>query len=267
MATFGHCDTATELDSAQQPPPTGSPNSSEEIESHHGTPETKISSFSPEDFRNQPKSSAYGTVRASLPPAFSLSQSQDMTSPTSKLGNLALFGSQDPFISLPGCASAGRGDNDPPKLSPVASTFTPFKYQDPTPTNIAPDVLTISIPRANALPTISKHGNTAPTPASTAGSATNESEKHSMPSNSEVLMSSRSQSNSSGSSSIPTSFEAEFTKFGHFSSDGETSRSLVLSHIPRTTPTHDINGFFNVGDLKICMFIWLTQYSQIALVR
>lgn len=267
MATFGHCDTATGMDSAQQPPPSGSPNSSEEIESHHGTPETKISSFSPEDFRNQPKTSAYGTVRANLPPAFSLGQSQDMSSPTSKLGNLALFASQDPFISISGCASAGRSGNDPPKLSPVASTFTPFKYQDSTPANTAPDVLTISVPRANAFPTIFKHGNTALTSASTAGSATNESEKHSMPSNSEVLMTSSSQSTSSGNSSIPTSFEAEYTKFGHFSSDGETSRSLVLSHIPRTTPTHDIDGFFNVGGLQIDLFIWLTQYSQITLAR
>lgn len=257
MSTFGHCETATGLDSTQQPPTSGSPNSSEEIESHHGTPETKISSFSPEDFRNQPKTSAYGTVRANLPPAFSLSQSQDMSSPTSKLGNLALFGSQDPFISISGCASAGRGGNDPPKLSPVASTFTPFKYQDPTPANTA-DVLTISVPRANAFPTIFKHGGAVLTSASTAGSVTNESEKHSMPSNSEVPMTSSSQSTSSGSSSIPTSFEAEFTKFGHFSSDGETSRSLVLSHIPRTTPTHDIDGFFNVGGFQIFVFLSLT---------
>lgn len=255
------------MDSAQPPPPSGSPNSSEEIESHHGTPETKISSFSPEDFRNKPKTNAYGTVRANLPPAFSLSQSQDVSSPTSKLANLALFGSQDPFISISGVASAGRGGNDPPKLSPVASTFTPFKYQDSTPINAAPDVLTISVPRANAFPTIFKHGNATLTPASTTGSATNESEKHSMPSSSELPMTSSSQSTSSGSSSIPTSFEAEFTKFGHFSSDGETSRSLVLSQIPRTTPTHDIDGFFNVGGFQICVFLLLTQYSQITSAR
>lgn len=252
MSTFGHCETATGMDSTQQHPTSGSPNSSEEIESHHGTPETKISSFSPEDLRNQPKTNAYGTVRANLPPAFSLGQSQDKSSPTAKLGNLALFGSQDPFISISGCASAGRGGNDPPKLSPVASTFTPFKYQEPITANTAPDVLTISVPRANAFPSISKHGNAALTPASTAGSATNESEKHSMLSNSEVPMTSSSQSTSSGTSSIPTSFEAELTKFGHFSSDGETSRSLVLSHIPRTTPTHDIDGFFNVSGFRLC---------------
>lgn len=251
MSTYGHCETATGMDPAQQPPTSGSPNSSEEIESHHGTPETKISSFSPEDFRNQPKTNAYGTVRANLPPAFSLVQSQDKSSPTSKLGNLGLFGSQDPFISISGCASAGRGGNDPPKLSPVASTFTPFKYQEPAaPANTAPDVLTISVPRANAFPSIFKNGNAAPTPASTAGSATNESEKHSILSNSEVPMTSSSQSTSSGTSSIPTPFEAELTMFGHFSSDGETSRSLVLSHIPRTTPTHDIDGFFNVGGFQ-----------------
>lgn len=250
MSTFGHCETATGMDSAQQPPASASPNSSEEIESHHGTPETKISSFSPEDFRNQSKTSAYGTVRANLPPSFSLGQSQDKSSPTAKLGNLALFGSQDPFISISGCASVGRGGNDPPKLSPVASTFTPFKYQDPTPANTAPDALTISVPRANAYPGILKHGNALQTPASIAGSVTNESENHPMMSNSELPMTATSQSTSSGTSSIPTSFEAELAKFGHFSSDGETSRSLVLSHIPRTTATHDIDGFFNVGGFQ-----------------
>lgn len=264
---YGHCETAAGMDPAQQPPASGSPNSSEEVESHHGTPETKISSFSPEDFRNQPKSNAYGTVRANLPPAFSLGQSQDKSSPTAKLGNLAHFGSPDPFISISGCASAGRGGSDPPKLSPVASTFTPFKYQEPTPGNTAPDVLTISVPRANAFPSIFKNGNAAPTPASTAGSATNETETHSMLSNSMVPMTSSSQSTSSGTSTIPTPFENELTKFGHFSSDGDTSRSLVLSHIPRTTPTHDIDGFFNVGGFSLMLFPSLTQYSQITLAR
>ncbi len=252
MSSFGQCSTESGMEGPQQHAPSGSPNSSEEVESHHGTPETKISSYSPEDFRVQPKVGTYGMVRGSLPPTFALSQSQDKSSPKAKLGNLALFGSQDPFVTSLGFASAGRGANDQAKLSPVASSFTPFKFMEQTQVDTIPDVLSISVPRANAHPGIFNLGNLghlATTPVSVSASATSEVENYPMPSSSEVHVASSSQSIQPATSSGNSFFETEPIKIGEFSSDGLTSRSLVISHIPRTTSANEVDAFFNVGPL------------------
>lgn len=229
------------METAPQHTVSGSPNSSEEIESHHGTPATKLSAFSPEDFRTQPKGVAFGTLRSNLPPAFTLGHTQ---------GNgpkvYTVLGSQDPFVTTPGCTSNGQGPNGPPKLSPVASSFTPFKLQTHASVNSTLQSLNISPPKPHGQAAVLDLGYGATSPVPITVSANMVPGGHPLPLCSEVLMSSINQQISSVSSNSHPSHEPESTKIGQFSSDSETSRSLVISQIPKATSKEDVDGFFSV---------------------
>lgn len=102
-----------------------SPNSSEEIESPHGTPATKLSPFSPDQVLEDLKQVNQGIVRARVPPSFVLARDQSNFGPKGKIGNSIASGSQDPFLSVPNLSSNTQSSGDGSKLSPVASTFTP----------------------------------------------------------------------------------------------------------------------------------------------
>lgn len=234
------------MEPTQQHTASGSPNSSEEVESHHGTPATKLSAFSPEDFRTQPKGITYGTVRSNLPPAFTLSHAQGNSSPKAQLGDNNTFGSQDPFVTVSGCASSSQGSSDPPKLSPVASSFTPFKFQKHAPASLTLQSLKVSPPKSNGQVGVLGLGHVATSSVPVISSAKVEPGRYSMPVGSEVPISSISQPISSVSPSDHTSVEPDSTKMGQFSSDGGTSRSLAISQIPKTTSKDDVDGFFSV---------------------
>lgn len=107
-----------------------SPNSSEEVESHHGTPSTKLSPFSPDQVLEDLKQVNQGIVRARVPPPFVLARDQSNFGPNSKTGNLIAPGSQDPFLTIPDLSSKTQSSGDGSKLSPVASTFTPTSLID-----------------------------------------------------------------------------------------------------------------------------------------
>ena len=102
-----------------------SPNSSEEIESHHGTPATKLSPFSPDQVLDDLKPANQGIVRAKVPPPFVLARNQSNFGPNGNSGNSVVLGSQDPFLSIPDLSSNTQSSGDLSKLSPNASTFTP----------------------------------------------------------------------------------------------------------------------------------------------
>lgn len=103
-----------------------SPNSSEEVESHHGTPATKLSPFSPDQVHEDLKHVNQGIVRARVPPPFVLARDQSNFGPNGKAGNSIIVpGSQDPFLSVPNLSSNTQSSGDGSKLSPNASTFTP----------------------------------------------------------------------------------------------------------------------------------------------
>ena len=102
-----------------------SPNSSEEVESHHGTPATKLSPFSPDQIVDDFKPANQGIVRAKIPPPFVLARNQSNFGPNGNSGNSILAGSQDPFLSVPKSSPNTQSSGDLSKLSPIACTFTP----------------------------------------------------------------------------------------------------------------------------------------------
>ena len=102
-----------------------SPNSSEEVESHHCTPATKLSPFSPDPVTEEPKHFNQGIVRARVPPPFVLARDQSNFGSNGKTENSVVPGSQDPFLSVPNLSSKTQSSSDRSKLSPNASTFTP----------------------------------------------------------------------------------------------------------------------------------------------
>lgn len=105
-----------------------SPNSSEEVESHHATPATKLSPFSPDQISDEPKHISQGIVRTRVPPPFVLARDQSNFSPNGKSGNAIVPGSQDPFLSIPYLSSNTQSSGDGSKLSPNALTFTPTSF-------------------------------------------------------------------------------------------------------------------------------------------
>ncbi|MCJ1404459.1 hypothetical protein MMC11_007684 [Xylographa trunciseda] len=94
-------------------------------ESYRCTPGTKLTDFSPEDFRGESKASYNDNVNTDHPPAFTLQGVPLKYSPHGKAPNLTLLGTQDPFTVTPstlkvhGNAAAGA------KLSPTAAAFKP----------------------------------------------------------------------------------------------------------------------------------------------
>lgn len=102
-----------------------SPNSSEEVESHHGTPATKLSPFSPDQGLEDLKHVNQGIVRARVPPPFVLARDQSSFGPNGTSDNSIVPGSQDPFLSVPNLSSNSQSSGDGSKLSPNASAFTP----------------------------------------------------------------------------------------------------------------------------------------------
>ena len=98
---------------------TASPNSSEEIDSHHDTPATKISPFSPEASRANLKPVGIGFSRSKLPPQFLLHKPNGETSSSASLRPA------DPFVSSQTLSGTTQASTDASKLSPNACTFTP----------------------------------------------------------------------------------------------------------------------------------------------
>lgn len=105
-----------------------SPNSSEEVDSHHATPATKLSPFSPDQISDEPKHISQGIVRTRVPPPFVLARDQSNFSPNGKSGNAFVPGSQDPFLSVPYLSSNTQSSGDGSKLSPNALAFTPTSF-------------------------------------------------------------------------------------------------------------------------------------------
>ena len=234
------------MDSLQQRPASSSPNSSEEMESPHGTPETKLSAFSPEDGQTQPKASEYGLVRSNLPPAFSLGHHHARSSPRARLQNLTLSASQDPFVTNLSLEASSRGPNDAPKLSPVASSFTPFKYQGHALTGTIPNNSKIAVQKSEAQTSTLYLGHTISMSSAVSPSINCGLEKHTSFVSSQFPASTVTRPNSVVPSIGDGNVEMDLIKIGQFSSEGETSRSLVISQIPRKTSVQDVDAFFSV---------------------
>lgn len=243
MRHYQQRSTATMMNSVSYHHTSGSPNSSEEIESRHGTPETKLTAFSPEDVRLQPRDGEYETVRSNLPPAFTLGQPQDHSGSTVEAGKTVAFGSQDPFITNPSTVYRTCSPRPQPRLSPDACSFTPLGLREYCSSpglrcNWEPSL-------ANQLyqGNFSKLGHLSRT--LSYGTPINDGNPEQL----RVPMMPKSPTSQpvSMSSNAALKIEVVPVKMGYFSSDGETSRSLVISDVsPRTSPK-EVDEFFSVS--------------------
>ena len=216
-----------------------SPNSSEEVDSHRGTPATKISAFSPEDNVENFKIAAHGIIRSNVPPAFNLVHTNTNFSANGKVGENTSLVFQDPFVSVSRSSNVTQPSTGVSKLSPGASDFTPA-------TSIA-----FSSSNGRSVP-IPSHHIDVPSPGYLVSpAASSPPQKDSIATNSAV-------SGPPGPGLPPTSIRAataqhdtSFTAGGNlgrgFSSDEGLSRAIMLCNIPLTTSIDDIYGLLGVS--------------------
>lgn len=217
-----------------------SPNSSEEVESQHGTPATRISPFSPEA-REGLKTGGHGIVRSKIPPAFILTHVQSNSSPKGKIGDRpSPLVSHDPFISAPLFGSATRSSTDASKLSPVASTFTPSGFRENEAS--AGSLGQVELPIASL--SLNTSSNASPNPALSIQAGHKDTNSLKLNTLSAADLSSTAQSASSPASSV--SLDIAHQKIGQFSTDDGTSRSLMVSQLSPRTSAQEIWELFNV---------------------
>lgn len=220
-----------------------SPNSSEDVESTHATPATKLSAFSPAEVRESLKVNGSGIKRSKIPPAFVLAQPQSSFIQKSQARNDLLSTSCDPFVSGSKAAAHTRSPTEISKLSPIASTFTPRSHLlsgTGTPSfadNGPPPGLDLSAQAwERGLPGSGR------TTASLKSDEVHADQVH----QDEVA-----------TDTCPKTQKAPATAAGNgvirftgthrsFSMGNGTSRSIMVSRIPTTTPLEEIQGFFNV---------------------
>ncbi|KAI9718973.1 MAG: hypothetical protein M1812_003858 [Candelaria pacifica] len=235
--------------------PSSSPHTSEN--SPAGTPETRLTAFSPEDYRTSEKVGG-GPIypKKSGPPTFSLEPAHgDVVGYTNSsnakpgLPNanpivFHLFGppeissgheSRDPFLSE--SANAQRNSlQHHQKLSPTASTFTPINGLDPRTSGFGQSSHTAR--QANAVAsTKTGYLDVAATPIA-AGSHG----PHLMRYLNSVASNSVQPNGQSPSSKPTTPTKAR----SPFSTDNKLSRSLVIERISRKTSGQELIDFFNV---------------------
>ena len=216
-----------------------SPNSSEEIDSHRGTPATKISAFSPEDNVESFKVASHGIIRSNVPPAFKLVHTNTNFSLNGKVGENTSSAFQDPFVSASLSNNVTQPSTGVSKLSPGASDFTPA-------TSIA-----FSSSNGRLVPIPSHHIDVSSPDYLVSPAASSSSQNNSIATKCAI-------SGPPGLGLRPTSIQAATTqhdtssaaegKIGRgFSSDEGLSRAIMLCNIPPITSIGDIYGLFGVS--------------------
>lgn len=214
-----------------------SPNSSEEVESRHGTPATKFSPFSPENVHDL-KDGGHVIARSNVPPAFNLVRTNANFSPKGKVGKITSLSSQDPFVSAPALPVSTRTSSDASKLSPTALSFIPPSSDGLSSGHGVPVSASIRQRIAGApilleLPPILQ---------SSPNHATAANRMLSGPLGADML----SPGIMSPSSMNRVGLRVGELKNGQFSSDGGVSRALMISQITPGTSVKDIQAIFNV---------------------
>lgn len=224
-----------------------SPNSSEEVESHHGTPATKLSPFSPNQLLEDIKHPNQGIVRAKVPPPFVLARDQSNFGPNGKVGNTILPGSQDPFLSVPNLSSNTQSSGDGSKLSPNASTFTPTSLIESVSSNDTSSSSTYQYPFSAPIYGTGIQRLTVPSPISHARNFQNSpigkayfvcgpNDTTISPTNLPAGSSFGAMVNNVGS-----------IKLGQFSNDVPKSRSLRVGPVSRATSAKEIEKLLGVS--------------------
>lgn len=216
-----------------------SPNSSEEIESHHATPATKLSPFSPDQISDEPKHISQGIVRTRVPPPFVLARDQSNFSPNGKSGNSLVPGSQDPFLSVSYLSSNTQSSGDGSKLSPSALAFTPTSFIESASSNgnsgSSAFQYPLSAPNSGIIPR--NLDFFAPKPRSNNLQCGPGGKKCVLP---------------SPDSSFGTPiFNVGSIKLGQFSTDVSKSRSLMAGPVTRVTSAKEIETLLGVSLVDI----------------
>lgn len=228
-----------------------SPNSSEEVESHHGTPATKLSPFSPDQVLEDIKLINQGIVRARVPPPFVLARDQSNFGPNGKAGKSIVPGSQDPFLSVPNLSSNTQSSGDGSKLSPNASTFTPTSLIESVSSNgifssstfqypLSAPICGSGIQGLDFLSPVSRSNNLQYGPICT---------KYVLSGPKDTSISSTSMPAASSFSGLVTNVGS--LKFGQFSTDLSKSRSLMAGPVSRATSAKEIEKLLGVSFVDI----------------
>ncbi|KAL8746803.1 MAG: hypothetical protein Q9190_001208 [Brigantiaea leucoxantha] len=229
------------MDSAHRHDSSSSPNSAQGTESHHGTPETKLTVLSPEELCADQKSANRGILRNNCPPAFSLGAVPAKASPRGKVPK-HVFSSQqhDPFVT-PKASLATLSTIASPRLSPTASAFTPSGFEGRSSGNIVSQTLVVP---ARTLGGDKKrlNGNDRLSSTSSANTEFGDLSRHG-------YISSVAKKSTSSMSSQPMSARStlgeDIAYASHFCSNFGVSRALLITQVEHGTPTRDIIELLN----------------------
>lgn len=233
------------MDSSPHHEPTSSVNSAEP-ESHHGTPETKMTLLSPEEFRTESNDTVQEDLRLNQPPTFLLGAVPVKANSKGKTPKHGPACFQDPFVihtsATPTIENAGLL-----KISPAAPAFTPLGLAS----NAGDSVVshTLKVP-AMITPQRATNSPTSPysAPLMPRTSFADSGFERALSPGTSGTQPSRSSETSSSSIHSPV-VARQSTKSGHFSSDGPVSRSVMISQIDRRTPASDLERLINVSPL------------------
>ena len=212
-----------------------SPNSSEEIESHPGTPATKLSPFSPDQVPEEPKHVSQGIMRLRVPPPFVLDRDQSNFGPNGNSGKAIMPGSQDPFLSVPDLSSNTQSSGDGSKLSPNASTFTPTSLIESASSNGNSSSSGCQYPLSGPICGIGNQVSGTFWPKSRSSQIR------------PALGGTRCFSYSPNSSVGTPTTSSGSIKLGQFSTDISKSRSLMAGPVGRTTSAKEIEKLLGVS--------------------
>lgn len=218
-----------------------SPNTSDDAESHRGSPDTKLTVFSPEDVSMVKKTTAGEDVDNDGPPAFTIRSNNSKCSPKGR-ASFKTSDSQDPFITVVGLTTGSRNCGERPKLSPTASSFTPFGA-----VGMAPGAATTTPGRLGYAPSTStgvSFLNTNSLPDGTSGDTHLKQYLQSVASEA-AKITPIGQRPASGPST-PTK-DCEHHDANLFSVDTKVSRSLIIGNVSRKTSGKELSEFFDVS--------------------
>lgn len=209
------CGLRTAMNTGHRHEPSSSFDSADAGSPHHGTPDTKSTALSPEEFRQGITTQSSTTTNQ--PPAFLLG-----AVPPRGLKS-ATIAYHDPFVTSKLGQSAGYPrDSSKNKLSPIAPAFTPLALGGDTGENIVSS--TLMVPNDPSRGTCYSPGSlqSSPLPPETPNTQT------------------------CGELCSPGA-QRQPMKSGNFSSDSFVSRSVVVSHIDVRTPAADIESLISVS--------------------
>lgn len=225
-----------------------SPNSSEEVESHHGTPATKLSPFSPDQVPEEAKHVHQGIVRTKVPPPFVLARDQSNFGPNGKAGNAIVPGLQDPFLSVPRLSSNTQSSADGSKLSPNASTFTPTSLIESASSNGKSSSSAFKYPLSAPIGGIGLQGLGFLSPTSRSYNV-----QHDL-SGKNCFLSGPKSSFGGPITDVGSTKLGQFStdaKLGQFSTDVPKSRALMAGPVSRATSAKEIEKLLGVSPVNV----------------